>query len=329
MYHFNSIDYNEDIDQILISSLKFNEIYIIDHSTTTVEASGHSGGNSGKGGDLLYRWGNPEAYDNGTNADEKLFGQHSAQWIGNELPYAGQIMVFNNGAGRPGGNYSTVEILEPPVNGFNYNSTLPYLPLSASWIYNDGNSYSFFAPRISGSQQLSNRNILICKGTNGVFTEVDSTGNTLWKYVNPVSNTGIITQGDAPSQNLVFRCIFYPYDYSGFTGHPLIAGSIIENSNPVSDTCNLSLGINEDATSDLFTVYPNPVSDFCTIFFKDKHSQIKIEIYNSLGGKIKELDINNASSVDIRLSDLQDGIYFLSAYTDKTISFMKKLIVAK
>ncbi|GIR57077.1 MAG: hypothetical protein CM15mP64_4890 [Candidatus Neomarinimicrobiota bacterium] len=32
--HLNSIDYNEDLDQIIISSRHHDEIYIIDHSTT-------------------------------------------------------------------------------------------------------------------------------------------------------------------------------------------------------------------------------------------------------------------------------------------------------
>ena len=57
--HINAIDYNEEFDQILLTSAGQDEIWVIDHSTTTEESAGHTGGTSGKGGDLLYRWGNP------------------------------------------------------------------------------------------------------------------------------------------------------------------------------------------------------------------------------------------------------------------------------
>jgi len=47
--HTNSVDYNEEFDQILLSVHTFNEIWVIDHSTTTEEAAGHTGGTSGNG----------------------------------------------------------------------------------------------------------------------------------------------------------------------------------------------------------------------------------------------------------------------------------------
>ena len=51
--HMNAIDYNPQLDQIILSVKNFSEVWIIDHSTTTLEAAGSSGGNSGMGGDIL------------------------------------------------------------------------------------------------------------------------------------------------------------------------------------------------------------------------------------------------------------------------------------
>lgn len=108
--HINAIDYNADLDQILLSSHNSDEIWIIDHSTSTQEAKTNLGGNSKKGGGLLYRWGNPHSYDNGTVNDQKLFGQHNAQWIAKGLPFENQIMIFNNGNGRTGGRSYIIRI---------------------------------------------------------------------------------------------------------------------------------------------------------------------------------------------------------------------------
>src|SRR5262249_24297243 len=103
--HFNGLAYNPDLDQIAVSVWNFSEFWISDHSTTTAEAAGHAGGRAGKGGDLLYRWGNPLAYRAGTKADRKLFSQHNAHWIPRGLPGAGHLLLFNNGPDRPDGSY--------------------------------------------------------------------------------------------------------------------------------------------------------------------------------------------------------------------------------
>ena len=113
--HINAVAYNADLDQIVISVHAFSEIWIIDHSTTTEEAAGHTGGKRGKGGDLLYRWGNPRAYRAGTNVDQKLFVQHNAHWIPKGLPGEGHMLVFNNGNRRPDGAYSSVDEIVLPV----------------------------------------------------------------------------------------------------------------------------------------------------------------------------------------------------------------------
>ena len=92
--HTNSIAYHEQYDQIIFSSRHLCEIYIIDHSTTIAEASEHTGGNSNKGGDILYRWGNPINYGRGTINDQKLNAQHGAHWIPQGFPGSGNIIII-------------------------------------------------------------------------------------------------------------------------------------------------------------------------------------------------------------------------------------------
>jgi len=162
--HFNSIDYNPYFDQVVVNSPNFNEFYVIDHSTTTAEAATGTGGKSGKGGDILYRWGNPLAYGRGTVNDQKLFFEHNVHWIEPGLPYENHIMVYNNGLGRPDSAYSTVDIIRPPVTRSGvYNPSLPYGPASYIWSYNQGNPNNLYSGFISGAQQLANGNVLVCK----------------------------------------------------------------------------------------------------------------------------------------------------------------------
>lgn len=328
--HLNSVDYNAALDQILVSSHSMNEIWIIDHSTTTAEAASHTGGNSGKGGDILYRWGNPAAYNLGTTANRKFHGQHNARWIESGFPFENQIMVYNNGNGRQGGNYTTVEIIEPPVDGYNYSSTLPYLPASTSWIYNDGNPNNYYAQNISGAQPLPNGNVLLCNGPSGIFTEVTTSGETVWKYINPVSGMGVISQNSPATQNLVFRCTYYPADFAGFSGHTLVSGNIIENTNPVSGACELLSDVADNHEAFQFRIYPNPAKDFLYVDIQNLlMKNVTLKILNAIGETLYSVsDLNYSANFHVPIGNFQDGMYFVRLESEGN-SVTKKVIISK
>ncbi len=203
--HFNGIDYNAELDQIAFSTPTLDQIFIIDHSTTTAEAAGHTGGNSGKGGDILYRYGNPESYDRGTALDKKIFGAHDIQWIPRGRPGAGNLLFFNNGQGRPTGNWSSVDEIVPPMDAMGNYTIMPGMafgPSTLEWSYDDiGNFYSAI---MSGCQRLPNGNTLVCEATAGRLFEVTDLGATTWNYVNP-----------APGNNWIFKARRYPETVTG------------------------------------------------------------------------------------------------------------------
>ena len=170
--HCNSIDYNEDLDQIVIGSRALSEFYVIDHSTSTLEAASNSGGIYNKGGNFLYRWGNPQAYDMGTISDQRLFGQHDVRWINKEYKDGGKFLLFNNGKDR---GYSSVEIVSPNIDSNNNYLTLnnnQFGPSNSSWIYTDSIPQNFYSSYISGAQRLENGNTLICDGAHGTFLKL-------------------------------------------------------------------------------------------------------------------------------------------------------------
>lgn len=218
--HMNAIDYNPAFDQILLSAHNFNEIWIIDHSTTSTEAAGHTGGRSGHGGDLLYRWGNPQAYRRGTENDHIFSSQHGANWIKPGCPGAGDILVFNNGVKR---HYSSVDELTPPVDANGTYTLQPgthYGPANLTWTYCDPLPSSFLVPYLSSAERLSTGNTLICNGVKGEFFEVTPDGQKVWSYTNHFPSGGY---------NNVFNIVYIP-PWQPQTAHLDCTGSLLWTS---------------------------------------------------------------------------------------------------
>ena len=187
--HFNGIDYDPIYDRILISADGQSEIWAIDHSTTTEEAAGHTGGRWGKGGDLLYRWGNPQAYRAGTEDDRIFDTQHSPRVIPTGYPGEGNYTVFlNRTPGQP--DRSSIFEITPPLDNdgaFILDPSGSYGPAGPLWSFSEE---GFFSAIMSSAERLPNGNTLIASGAQARVFEVDPLGTTVWEY----DEGGFLTQ---------------------------------------------------------------------------------------------------------------------------------------
>ncbi len=315
--HINAIQYDEEFDQILISSRRMSEIYIIDRNTTTAEAAGPAG-------DFLYRWGNPQAYRQGTEVNRELYGQHTPYYIPTGFPNERKLMVFNNGIDRSPA-YSEVLIIEPPVdsNGnYTYFPGTAYEPFSTFFRYPEtapAADSDFFSAIVSSGRQLPNGNILICEGREAVFFEIDpnNNNNIVWEYISPVSNADgtLYEQGDmAPPNNFAFRATKYSLDYSAFNGRDVTPGSTLETNPNITDCLNI-LSTDDLEIAD-FEVFPNPTQSVVNI--SSKLPVTKLEVYSSLGQKVLE-----SVNTTVNISEQPDGLYFFRIYTNAGVETRK------
>lgn len=286
--HVNAIDYNPVLDQILLSVPYFNEIWIIDHSTTTEEAAGHTGGQWGRGGDLLFRWGNPQTYQNGDPLEQQLFFQHDTEWTNPAAilgdPDFGKISLFNN---RVTADQSTANFLltAPDLTDFYYpsNDILQYFPESflRTISHPDNNPFAF-STGLSSVQQLENGNVLILAGRFGYAYEVNTNDEIVWEYRVPLQNGAPIDQETelAANQNLTFRMDRYNLTHPAFEGRVLTPQNFLE-LNPDPTICDLATSTENLPTETVF-IFPNPVIDYVNLSLPSETS-VNILIYNSVG----------------------------------------------
>ena len=176
--HMNAVSYNESLDQIVLSSRHHDEIYIIDHSTTAEETGGHTGGIYGMGGDYLYRWGNPQTYNRGTNFDHLLSSPHGVNWIPEGYPGEGNLILFNNNYSS---NTSAVFEIMTPLNEngtYDIDAGQPYGPDNPVWFHAGG----FHTQMQGGAFRQPNGNTLVTDCDDAYMFEVTQDHQVVWSH---------------------------------------------------------------------------------------------------------------------------------------------------
>ena len=226
--HVNAVDHHPGLDQMALSVPEVGEVWIVDHSTTTAQAAGRRGGRAGRGGEILYRWGNPAAYGRGDGSPKRLFYQHDVRWIPEGQGRSGNLTLFNNGRERPEGPWSSVDEIRPPRQpGGTYalEDGKPFGPPELAWTWKL--PAQRFAPFISGAERQPNGNTLACAGTDGVLLEADADGTIVWEYRNPFSGDLRLADGSPLGPGIdklpfaVFRASRIPPDHPGLAGRTL------------------------------------------------------------------------------------------------------------
>ena len=347
--HMNGVDYNDSLDQITFSSHYLNEIYVIDHSTTTLEAASHSGGNSGKGGDILYRWGNPAAYGAAGSATLKVV--HDAHWIKSDCPNAGFLVGFNNQG--ISNNQSCVDMVDPPYNGYNYSITPGSAFLPAS--YTNRIPATGYTSNMGNSQQLPNGNSQICVALSGLIYEVDANNTTIWtKNVTgsvpksfrysacDISGTPPPAPTISQTGNMLNSSVgmFYQWYKDGNALSGATSSSYTTSANgsyqvSIKDTfgCASPLsapfvigatGLNEISMTENLKLFPNPSTGmiYLSSDFADA-GEFEIQAFDACG----KLIFIGKNAMQINLSSFENGLYFISVQNEEMGKVTQKVII--
>lgn len=332
--HMNGIGYNEELDQVTFTSHNQNEIYVIDHSTITAQAATHSGGKYGKGGDFLYRWGNPGNYD-APGAIQILKTTHDAHWAAPGTFRAGELSAYNNDGIST--SVSCVDIIAAPLNAngtYDLTAGQAYTPTAASSFRHTCAGHN---SNMGGCQQLPKGQLHVTVALSGKMYTVDSTGTQLFTktiagsvaksfrysscYVNGTlaAKPTITAAGNVltSSTDATYQWYLNGVAIAGATSQSYTATQAgnyyVQTTNsagcesPMSTAFSyINTAIGDNLLQYGISIYPNPVNN--QLQLEMDATNFKTFVYDGMG----RLLITSANNKIINTSSLTQGMYLIS-----------------
>ena len=311
--HLNSIYFDEELDQIILSAREFNEIWIIDHSTTTVEASSHEGGNFESGGDIVFRWGNDSSF-NFLETDSKLNKQHNA-----EFQSDGSILVYNNNSDIPLDS-EIIRITPLFENGKYVFDNYYRLTKDPEYLLKEVAS-EFSSPILSSVETLPNGNILVNKGDNSEFREYNTDGDLVWFYKGTLSLFGPLEQGSFTTGQ-TFKILKYSVSDSRFDEVDTSIKFDQIESNPLPFDCEIFTSIGSIGFEEKDNVFYDINKK---MIINDSSTAYDIFLFDSTGRLITNtiLKMNSVLS----LNEIGNGLYYLKGLNNRGDNFSFPVVV--
>ena len=333
--HCNAIDYNTNLDQIVITAAG-GEFYVIDHGNTFT--AGNPAASialaASTNGDFLYRFGDPARYSQGSSpsitanwsisstGNKQIGACSDAQWIPAGCPGAGHFLVYNNGGdlfeSTPQSyvfeingylNASTNDTgayVNPPIAnyylwsapGHDTDKQKKNMSRQITWMYYSMANQGMFSHLDSGIQRLPNGNTLVCDSTEGHIFEVTSSGTNGGAVVWEYINP-VTTDGITSYKRdswPAYNYLFRAYRYA--TNHPALAGRTLLAQSTITGVTPSYISAPTISSTTISPSAPAPTNSVW----------VTAQITNSGGGASATLTYTVASAVN-SVDMLDDGLH--------------------
>ena len=281
----------------------------------------------------------------GTNAEktvkigaENNFIEHYGAELSDDVNW--ELVSSVGGTQEKGNEQDLIIRFTPPGEEKCYPMTIEFdnsscgtktYTVTAGWIY--PNDIDFGYTDIMSYEELTDE-VQICNNTcsNVTITSIDFADNE-------DNNFTFFPKPELPVNLQISECIdipilFNPLTEGNFTSHFNAEITINGINYTISSSLfgqglsNVAVTDNSNAYDNLIKISPNPVNEHLIVNLEELNARIvDMSIINTAGATVKQVECNSEESMNIDVSELSSGVYYLCVKTEKFSAFKKFFVI--